>query len=473
MAKRNKLMVVMATGIVTAATAVPALALENEFHGSFRAQYQVSNFNGAPTGQGFYTPYTLTDPTKPDTAANRTPLDKKAPTANTIDQRSRLFYTAKANDNVKLVTGFELDYSFYGNSDYTVGRNQGGAIGADTVNLETKHAYLELRAPAYNANFRIGMQPFDDAFKGVFVSADMAGLQATTSCGKSTTLLGLYRFNDNNSFGVTGKQNRDMLALDYKYELTKALKVGGAYYYINDDRGTGEPGFLLQQAGNTNRIHTVGLNAESTMGNLTLDGFLLYQFGTMDAPAKRHINAFSANVGARLKAGPGTARSEFLYVSGDKHAGKVGGNTNAFQSVNSVDTEHGFYNGEMYILGRDKYALTIDNAIVYSSNNKDQGVIFGTLGYDLPVTNKLTASANAGFAAVAKDNANSPVGKGNNSNYLGTEINVEAAYTVFENVTTVARAAYVVLGDYFKGTAAGGQDPDNPYALRLLVQYAF
>ena len=86
----------MAAGVLTAATAVPALALENEFHGLIRAQYQLSDFNGSKTGQWFFEP---------------TGLDQKAPTANTFDQRARLFYTAKVNENVKLVTGFELDYA--------------------------------------------------------------------------------------------------------------------------------------------------------------------------------------------------------------------------------------------------------------------------------------------------------------------------------------------------------------------------
>ncbi|HEY5974216.1 MAG TPA: hypothetical protein VIU41_05690 [Geobacteraceae bacterium] len=463
MAKRSKLMAVMAAGVLTVATAVPALALENEFHGSFRAQYQVSNFNGSTTGQGFF------DPSN----------GRQAPTGNTFDQRARLYYTAKANDNVKLVTAFELDYTFWGNSSYTVGRNQGGAIGSDTVNLETKNVYLDLKVPSTSTTLRIGMQPFDDAFKGVFVSADMVGIQATASYDKSTALLGFYRFDDQGSYISTGKKTRDMFALDYKYELSKHLKLGGAYYYVNDDRGTGEPSFLSQQSGLSNQIHTMGVNGETTMGPLTLDGFFLYQFGTMDAPASNHINAFAGNVGARLKAGPGTARSEFLYTSGDKTANRTDGTTNAYQSINSTnnDTENGFYNNEMVILGRDKYALTIDNAIVYSSNNKDQGMIFGSVGYDLPITSKFSTSVNAGFAAVAKENGNKPInnntGKRNSSDYLGTELNVEASYAVYEGVTAVARAAYVVLGDYYRGTANNGNDPDNPYGVRFLVQYAF
>jgi hypothetical protein len=461
MTLHRKLLAVAVAGALAAATAVPALALENEFHGTIRAQYQNSNFDGTPSAQGFFNPvFTV------DGKGNKVPLAKDAPTANFFDQRARLSYIAKFNDSVRLVTQFELDYSFWGNSSYTNGRNQGGAIGADTVNLETKHVFLELK-PVPTTVVRVGMQPFDDAFKGVFVSADMVGAQATASCGKSTALLGFYRFNDAGG-DVLGRKSRDMFALDYKYDLTKSLKVGGAYYYINDDRGTGEPGFLFQQAGNSNRIHTVGVNVENTMGPLTLDGFLLYQFGTMDAPVDRHISAYAGNVGARLKAGPGTARSEFLYVSGE--SSKTRGTTNAFQSVNSVDTEHGFYNSELCILGRDKYALTVDNAIIYSSNNMDQGMILGTVGYDLPITGKLTTSVNAGFAAVAKDN--NALGVGHKSNYLGTEVNLEVGYKAFESVNAAFRAGYVFLGDYYKGVV-GGNDPDNPYGARLLVSYNF
>ena len=60
----------------------------------------------------------------------------------------------------------------------------------------------------------------------------------------------------------------------------------------------------------------------------------------------------------------------------------------------------GFYDNEMIILSRDKNATTIDNAIVYDVNNGNQGVIFGSLGYDYPFSAKFSGSVNAGFAAV-------------------------------------------------------------------------
>ena len=148
----------------------------------------------------------------------------------------------------------------------------------------------------------------------------------------------------------------------------------------------------------------------------------------------------------------GTARTEFIYAGGGKN------------SLYVLYGEGGaFYDGEMIILSRDKNNFAIDNAIVYDVNNGNQGVIMGTLGYDYPLTAKLSGSVNAGFAAVANSTG------ANKSDYLGTEVNFETNYKLMSNVTIGARAGYVFLGDYFKTS----QSYDNPYDAKLIVKYSF
>ena len=130
----------------------------------------------------------------------------------------------------------------------------------------------------------------------------------------------------------------------------------------------------------------------------------------------------------------------------------------------------------MVILGRDKNAYTTDNSIIFNSNNKDQGSIGGYIGYDLPINAKLTTAFNAGFASVAKENSNKPLNRGtgsaNKSNYLGTEVNAEATYQLMDNLSFSTRAAYVVLGDYYKNVASNGT-PVNPYDFKLIAKYTF
>lgn len=465
---------VLALGIATAATS--AFALENEFHGLFSARWINSNFNGTQlTGL-------RTDPTAPgpqryggDGQYEPGGLTKKQYVANIFEQRARLQYIAKANADLKLVTHFELDYAYWGNSSYANGRNQGGAIGADSINFETKSIYLDAN-PFKNVNMKLGMMPNNDAFKGVLFDADMAGLMLSSSYGKFTPSFGVFRFADGGLFSsdnVIGHKTADMVMLDAKYAVSKDLKVGGAYYFFRDNSNVASGfGTTFQDI----KMNALGVNAEYTSGPLTLNGFAIFETGTAN---KTYTNAFAGNVGAKLKVGPGTARTEFLYITGDNNPGD--GHGSGFYGVTGqLRGEHGYYDNEMVILGRDKNAYTTDNAIVFDSNNKNQGVIGGYIGYDLPINAKLTTAFNAGFAAVAKDNSSKPVvfenglptAKRNSSNYLGTEVNAEATYQLLDGFSTSVRAAYVVLGDYYKNVAINGT-PENPYDFKLIFKYTF
>jgi hypothetical protein len=496
--KRNKkLLAVTVAAALTAATAVPALALENEFHGTFTSYYDLSNYSAAGNDGGEQFKADGTPGARnaqglrnidPNTGADL----GKAKTENYFVQRVRLGYNAKASDQVKLVTKFELDYTFWGNSSYAVGRNSGGALGADSVNIETKNLYLELTYPAINA--KIGMQGYNDSFKGILFDADMAGVLLSHDYSNASVAAGFFRFADKGDLNsALGRNSYDMISLDAKYNITKDIKVGGAYYYINDNRsngstsvttpnggalatGTDSAGNLIYPVGttftttttnnaaNAVKIHNLGLNAEALVGPITLSGFALAQFGDIsdsqlgNQSVTHKAHGYALNAGVKVPVAGGTARSELIYVSG--------GNTHNFYvpgTSNGGTEGGGFYDSEMIMLNRDKNAKTIDTALVYDSNNYNQGLIMGSVGYDYPISDKLSASANAGFAAVASNVTNSGT-----SDYLGTEVNAESNYKLNANTTVGVRAGYVFLGDYFKGLNA-----DNPYDFKIIANYTF
>ncbi|BCG47004.1 LamB porin family protein, putative [Citrifermentans bremense] len=424
--KNKKLLVAAIATALSAASAVPALALENQFNGAFTAFYDMSNFSGSGVTQ------------------------KDAPSENYFVQRVRLGYTAKADDHVKLVTKFEFDYNYWGNSSYTSGPGTGGAIGADSVNMETKHLYLDLAYPQLNT--KIGMMPYNDSFKGMVFDTDVAGILLSHDYANASVSAGFFRLMDSNNVGPQdttrlGRNTNDMFTLDGKYSVSKDLTVGAAYYYISDD--SNDFTSTIQSA----KVHNLGINAAGNVGPVALNGFFLKQFGDLskDTDAK----GYTFNVGAKMPLAGGTLRSEFLYVSGG---------SDQFYIAHSKPgwTEGGqFYDAEMTMLNRDKYQTTIDNAIMYDVANNGQGVIEGTVGYDYTFNDKVSASANAGFAAVAKNTS----GAGS-SDYLGTEVNAEAYYKLTANVTLGARAGYLFLGDYFT-------NEDNPYDVKLIAKYNF
>lgn len=469
MSFKKKMLAVTAVGALTVATAVPALALENEFHGLLRAKGNISNIANASSGFA-----TIIDNPK---------------TRTYIEERARLLYSAKANDDLKLVTHFEIDYSKFGDDSYGISRGKGAAIGADEINLETKNVYLDFNIPvAVPINVKVGVQPWIDAYGGLFVNADIAGVVATGKYNNFTNSLAFFRLDDKQSGSLTGKQARDLLVVDSKFAVSKDLKVGASYYLLNDDTGfTGVTGSTILDPSRTSSrsiIHTLGLNGETKTGPVTVNAGAMYQFGNLENRfalngstvtnlGSGHLSAFLGKAGAKIKAGPGTASVTALYVSGE-NGGR--NNSNAFQSVHNLTStsasENTFYEANMHLLMRSKYAANGDTVVVFSSNNKNQGLIGGFAGYDATF-GKLYGSANAGFVAVAKDRTH-------DSKYLGTEINAEVGYKLYDNLTATLLGSYVALGDYFKNvgttTSAGvapGKKPNDPFLTTVMLNYVF
>src|SRR6266545_831413 len=315
MSLKKKLLVVAAGTALTAAMAVPAMALENEFHGMMAVRGFNSNYLAGTAG--------------------RLNIDgDSATTRNWIEQRARIFYTAKANDNLKLVTGFELD-SVWGNSSYTTGRNLGGALGSDTTNIETKWVYLDFNEPFADSNFKVGIQGLNDSYKGLIfgVGADAAGIQVSKTFGPATGTLGFFRLDDRNTgTAAAGKQTRDLLTATGSYALSKDVKVGGSYYFLNSDNSakqTQQTVAIPTDPATDYNVHILGVNAAATVGPVALDGFGIYEFGTVGAA---HVNAYAGNVGAKIKAGPGSVKVSALYVSGNNST-TFGGNS--FVSINN------------------------------------------------------------------------------------------------------------------------------------------
>lgn len=432
---KKKVLAVTAACALSAATAVPALALENEFHGMFRVFGIVNNFGTGGVGQII-------------------PADN-APTRSYMEQRARLMYIAKANDDLKLVTHFEID-SRWGDNSYNSNnttRNNGGALGADQTNLETKNVYLDFNIPSTIINAKVGVQPWVDSYGGILVNADMAGALVSAKYAGFTNSLGWFRFNDELSVTPTpGKATRDFLTLDSKYNLTKDAKIGGSYYLLTDDR----------VASDNTYTHMVGLNGEFNLAPVTLGVFGMYQFGDTPGVANSDLSSYAAGATAKGKLGIGTAKVAFLYTSGDKTTG-ANTDSQAFQSISSAASENSFYAADMQILLRNKWNTNSDRSIVNTFNNNNEGFIGGFVGYDANFTPKAFGSINAGFAAAANTN--------NDDSYLGTEVNAEVGYKLFDNMTASVQGAYFFLGDYYDQGAT--QNADDPYQARIMLNYAF
>ncbi len=466
-----------------------ASAMEHEFNGRLLIKGDMTNYDQAGGND----------------ASGKRPLYRTNPAQSFFysEQRARLKYTGTLMDEVKIITQFEIDSRWgdtsQGKASQNSTRNQGGAMETDQVNLETKNVYMEFKAPNLPTKVKAGLMPFDDAYKGVFLATDIAGVMTTSKFDRLTVNAGWLRGYDNLNFNGAdgtipavnpaptgtgslsgtvnpGRYSLDLGILEAKFALSKELTVGGSYYLTYSN---------LEKTG-FNILSTFGVNAAYNFGSGTIDGFLLVQSGenpTNDfGQVGQSVSAYAANLAAKLKAGPGTLRSSLLYASGDDGKGSVG----AFQCVNQLGDGNAtstYSSAQMTMLMTNtKYAANTDRALINTVTNYNQGMMGAFIGYDMDI-DKTFIKTNLGMAGVAENNntfkpKNLAKNDYSNGKYVGTEVNAEIGYKISSNLTASVVGGYVMLGDYYKdtvkNTATGGiETPDNPWKTQVILNLTF
>ena len=91
---------------------------------------------------------------------------------NFVKQRLRMYFTSIASENLKVVYKNEIDFN-WGDASFTTGRGQGGGLGGDTINLETKNIYMEMMIPNTPVKATMGLQGVT-LHRGWAISDDVA-----------------------------------------------------------------------------------------------------------------------------------------------------------------------------------------------------------------------------------------------------------------------------------------------------------
>jgi hypothetical protein len=176
-----------------------------------------------------------------------------------------------------------------------------------------------------------------------------------------------------------------------------------------------------------------------------------------------------------MAVGPGTARTAFLFTSGNNSTDVGSYKGWVTSSVNSYN-ESG-----MQILARNtaNSPSTTDQYVRRNVTN----IALLTMGYDAKLTDKVFLNGNLGFAWTPASNrefmgtgtAGAARTNRNSGDFMGSEINLEGGYKVSDNMTLKATAAYMLLGAVYKDTSSTGisENPENPYSMRLHAQFKF
>jgi hypothetical protein len=412
----KKLAVLVMVGLLVAAFATPVSALENVFGGYWRTRlYTQRNFTGEDQTEAM-------DITR-------------------VDTRTRLYYTAILNDNLRFVNKFEMNAKWGGPKDGY------GDIGADGTQVKVKNSYVDFSIGSFNA--KVGVQGGAVA-RGLIFDDDFSGATLSFGGGGFTLPITWVKAFDQDDAVLNGNQTkRDV---DYLV-VSPSFKAGGmeinpfGMYVFSDNASTWAP----TENYNDVDIWYAGLNLDADMGPVSFWATGIYQGGELEVNtdgSKRDIKAYLGAAGLGFDMGAADLHGQFVYASGQDDDEDI---TGFF-----VPKGQSYYWSEIMGLG------VFDNT---GSNNAPEdkigNIMFANLGTTFKASD-LKISLDAWWAKLAEKDAN-----GNED--LGIEANVKITYTLVEGLNLDLIGAYLFADD---ATYSGNDDAD-PYEIGTRLSLSF
>jgi hypothetical protein len=464
----RKGLVVLLAAVVVVMFAVPAMA-GTDISGFYRSKGYISNFKDSSGG-----------PT----------IQKDAPSAAYVEQRLRVKF-AFGEENVKAVWFSEVDFNWGDQAGSSLsigtagaGRNTGGALGGDRINLETKNIYLWFKLPNTSLDFTVGLQNQTDAYAGlIYGGADMAGIFVNGKAEPVSYLLGWAKLYENN---VQKADDLTLYVASVKFVPVKDAKLGLNLYFLQDDTGKvsnvnqlpSDPGAAL----NKTRVYIPGVDAAFKAGPATLSGFLIYETGkresiTSPAAPDLDIKGFAVDLRADMKLGPGNLFLEGLYVSGGDGSGTDYKSILTLSDVNASPGGNSYFaRTDMSILLPNADDINTNQSLVgcaggassQSPGNGGRGITHLAAGYTQKFSDKLTGKVGIGWLQATKKLLSDASFKNKD---MGTEVNAYVNYNIMKGLDFGVYGAYAMIGDFFKPNAT--DDADDAYDLHFRLIYAF
>jgi hypothetical protein len=377
-----KKFIASAVGLVLAGgiAATSASAVENQFGGYWRSRFTfMDNFDG-----------------------------KDSPSVSFVDQRTRLFYTARFNDDFKFVNKFEFNTGW--------GDNNGGDLGADGKgNWRIKNSYADFNLGS-TLNAKVGIQGMVIS-RGFLFDDDASGVTLTGKFGNVT--VPVFWMNASNeevqSFDGSG-------IADFDQNIWAAMGV----VQINDDISV-TPFFVYHAIDSSETLEDsdnwyLGFDADMKFAAVTVWTTGIYNGGDFDGSDNQ---GFLGAVGVDA----GLVHGQFFYASGDD-----GGDPTENKAF-LPPPGRSYYWSE--IMGLGVFDDFVSNG---SPGDVISNVWAGNIGITVTPIDKLQMNADIWYASLAEDNTAGDT-------ELGWEFDGKISYSIYDNLTAEAIFAYLLSGD--------------------------
>ena len=481
----KKFTVLALAALLVVAFTVPASALENIFGGYWHTRFLTQRqFDGDNTG---------------------------ATDLKQVETRTRLYYTAKINDNLKLVNKFEMDtvwgdknpHAYAGTvstgltgaspSTFTTNTTSSsgysanwGDSGADGVAIEIKQSYADFNVGP--VNFLVGIHNYTLG-RGFISNDDCAGIHAIWKVNDGLYLpFAWQKIKEGGTGPGANEADIDAYVFAPIIYLSKDIKINPYYLYLHsrDARLFGLPvagatsmaatGIFgingVPEVDNLNG-HILGVDFDGKFGPASVWFTGIYQFGSFEdntglltsskADTEIKLKGYCLAAGGKFDLGKADIHGQAFYLTGDDKNGLKDKELNQFFATSS----------QLYAWAEIMGAGVFDNSAVNvntaQNNSKNAPGYFPTnilaanIGVTVKPMNKLAITADLWYAKLAEKNAQ-------NKDYLGTEVDLKATYKLVEGLNLDLVAAYLFAGD---ATSDDGKNDRNPYELGMQLSLSF
>jgi hypothetical protein len=447
----KKFSILALAALLVVALTVPAAALENEFGGYWRTRmYQQNDFNGER---------------------------ERGDDERLVDTRTRLYYTAKINDNLKLVNKFEMDavwgededggtteYDVVDAAGNTIGtttvdnpnRSLYGDIGADGVRVEVKNSYADFNTGP--VNWTVGVQPYA-LFRSFHIDADASGIIGRWKIMDNFVLAGswLKAYEGGSDAGINDDADTYTLSGAFYFSENISIKPSFSWLTSSDAQeaitAISPLAFPAGVTAGEADIYTYGFDFDASFDMFSVWLTAYGQTGDLDLSGASDLDfkGWLAAVGGNVMLGPVDLHGEFIYTPGDDDP--TDGDYDAIFSPSAS-----YYWSE--IMG---YGVFDNQVSVGSPADKVQNLIAANIGAGFKPMDKLSLTLDVWWAQLEEDDANG-------EDELGTEVDLRITYELVEGLNLDLVGAYLFAGD---ATSLDGSNDEDPYEIGAQLSLSF
>ena len=433
----KKFAILALAAVMVIALTVPAAALENEFGGYWRTRMSTEgHFNGENN----------------DNTNNRQ-----------VDTRTRLYYTAKINDNLKLVNKFEMD------AQWGTGGVSYGDVGADGIAVEVKNIYADFNLGP--VNLTVGAQPYN-LFRGFAISDDASGLIARWKVLDNFVLAGSWLKNFEGGPGTGNNEDLDTYTLTGAFWFSENISIKPSVSYARSSEAVVTPALAAGRNGANGASLLVPPYGEAEVWSYgadfdaSFDMFSIWltafgQTGSVETGiGDVDFDAWLAAIGGSVNLGPVEVHGEFFYTPGDDNA-------------LDTDIDNIFAPAASYywseIMGFGVFDNNLPNG---SPGDRIFNIWAANIGVSMKPMDKLKVAVDLWYAEREEDLIfiNPVTGLPSGENELGTELDVRVTYELVEGLNLDLVGAYLWAGD---AVSVDGNNNEDPYEFGAQLSLSF